>query len=360
MKNLHQLVLPTLKSVYAFFNCPKGGFGSAKYGLNSSRVKRLAASSFFVGLLIVLSGWTHAADSNRLVIAAEAGKGLAIASVTGEILWKRPLGAVHDVQLLPNHRLLVNDGWTRVTEINLQKEIVWTYDSAVENGNAGKKLEIHSFQRLANGHTLIAESGVCRLIEVDAEKKLVHEMKLQVAKPHPHTDTRLVRALPNGDYLVCHEGEERVVRYAPDGKILWEFPVPLFGKPRAGGHGPEAFGGKCFGAIVLKNGNYLIATGNGHSVLEVTPAKEIVWKVEQKDLPGITLAWVTTVQELPNGNIVIGNCHAGPENPQIVEITKEKSVVWTWKNFTDFGNGLANTWVVEGEAADSLRAALPK
>ena len=110
----------------------------------------------------------------------------------------------------------------------------------------------------------------------------------------------------------------------------------------------------------MQNGNTLIATGNGHSLLEVTPAKEIVWKLEQNDLPGITLAWVTTVEELANGNLRFGNCHAGPDNPQIIEVTKSKEVVWTFKDFINFGNGLANTLVLEGEAAKNLRARLAK
>jgi len=171
---------------------------------------------------------------------------------------------------------------------------------------------------------------------------------------------RLVRRLDNGHYLVAHEADQIVKEYDADGKIVWEFPVPLFGKASAGGHGPEAFGGKCFAAIRLQNGNTLIATGNGHSLLEVTPAKEIVWKLEQNDLPGITLAWVTTVEELGNGNLRFGNCHAGPNNPQIIEITKAKEVVWTFKDFTNFGNGLANTLVLEGEAAKALRERLAK
>ena len=90
----------------------------------------------------------------------------------------------------------------------------------------------------------------------------------------------------------------------------------------------------------LANGNTLIGGGNGHCVLEVTPAKEIVWKVEQNDLPGITLAWVTCVERLANGNTMIGNCHAGPANPQFIEVTKEKKVVWSFKDFKNFGNSM--------------------
>ncbi len=124
------------------------------------------------------------------------------------------------------------------------------------------------------------------------------------------------------------------------GAVVWEYEVPLFGKERKGGHGPEAFGNSLFSAMRLPNGNTLIGGGNGHCVLEVTPAKEIVWKIEQNDLPGITLAWVTRVERLANGNTLIGNCHAGPEQPQFVEVTPEKKVVWTFKDFTNFGNSM--------------------
>ncbi|MBP88733.1 MAG: hypothetical protein CMJ64_18805 [Planctomycetaceae bacterium] len=61
-----------------------------------------------------------------------------------------------------------------------------------------------------------------------------------------------------------------------------------------------------------------------HSVIEVTPEKKVVWSLHQDDLPGVRLAWVTTLQVLPSGNIVIGNCHAGRDNPQLVEVTREK------------------------------------
>ena len=39
---------------------------------------------------------------------------------------------------------------------------------------------------------------------------LLKEVPLQVDNPHPHTDTRLVRRLPSGNYLVCHERDGAV------------------------------------------------------------------------------------------------------------------------------------------------------
>jgi hypothetical protein len=46
------------------------------------------------------------------------------------------------------------------------------------------------------------------------------------------------------------------------------------------------------------------------------------------------------LQLLPNGNLIISNTHAGPDNPQLIEVTRDKKVVWTFKGFTNFGNNL--------------------
>src|SRR5258706_4088 len=208
------------------------------------------------------------------------------------------------------------------------------------HGNAGKPVEGHAFQRLDNGLTMIAESGPARIIEVDSAGNLRHEVKLKINHPSANSDMRLVRKIANGNYLVAHESDGAVREYDGRGLVVWDYEVPLFGKARKGGHGPEAFGNSVFSAIRLPNGNTLIGAGNGHSVLEVRPQKEIVWKIEQNDLPGITLAWVTRVERLPNGNTLFGNCHAGPNNPQFIEVTADRKVVWTFKDFKNFGNSM--------------------
>ncbi len=171
---------------------------------------------------------------------------------------------------------------------------------------------------------MIAESGVARIIEVDRNGRLLKEIPLVVDHPSTHSDTRLVRSTGSGTYLVAHESDGKVREYDREsGRVVWEYEVPMFGKQAKNGHGPEAFGNRLFTALRLTSGNTLIATGNGHSVLEVTPEKEIVWQIHQDDLPGIRLAWVTTLEVLPNGNRVIGNCHAGPGQPLLIEIESE-------------------------------------
>lgn len=276
------------------------------------------------------------APGRRILAGDDSTRRLAIIAPDGSVEWEIPVTAIHDAAELPNGNILLQQGWTKVQEVTRDHQVVWEYDAA--KANPGKPVEVHAFQRLPDGLTMIAESGPARIIEVDRAGKVHHEVKLQVDHPNAHADTRLVRKLANGHYLVAHEADGRVREYDAQGKIVWQFDIPLLGQDRKGGHGPEAFGNSVFSASRLANGHTLIGTGNGHSVLEVDRAGKTLWKISQNDLPGITLAWVTRVERLPNGNTLIGNCHAGPENPQLIEVTPERKAVWTWKDFTHFGN----------------------
>ncbi|MES2658846.1 MAG: hypothetical protein V4689_09520 [Verrucomicrobiota bacterium] len=278
------------------------------------------------------------AASRRILAADDSVKRLGIVSPSGKLEWEIGIGSIHDAQVLPNGNILLQQGWNRIVEVDRHKGVVWEYDAGSLNGNAGKKVEVHSFQRLADGNTMIAECGTARIIEVDTEGKMLKEVKLKIDHPDSHIETRLVRKLESGNYLVAHCSDGCVREYNPTGAVVWEFDMPLFGKEPKDGHGPEGFGNMVFSAIRLKSGNTLVGGGNGHCVLEVNPAKEIVWKIDQNDLPGITLAWVTHVRRFPNGNTLFGNCHAGPDQPQMIEVTKDKHVVWTFKDFTSFGN----------------------
>jgi mono/diheme cytochrome c family protein len=286
------------------------------------------------------------------ILATDKGM-IAIVGYDGKIEWQHKARSVHDLKQLANGNILFQTDKTTIVEVNPKtNKKVFEYNSATMNGNKGKKIEVHSFSRLKNGHTMIAESGATRIIEVDNSGKIHNQFKLQVKNPHPHRDTRLVTVTDKDNYLVAHEGDGIIKEYTRDGKVVWEYAVPLFDKKPARGHGPTAWGNQAFCALRLPNGNTLIATGNGHSVLEVSPEKEIVWHLEQNDLKGITLAWVTTLELLPNGNYMIGNCHAGPDNPQIIEINKNKEVIWSFKDFNNFGNALSNSQILD--AADDL------
>ncbi len=288
-------------------------------------------------------------SEDRLVLlGASYGKNvLAICESSGDVVWRLDTAGPekghaghHDVHMLPTGQILYHDSWTLTKEITLGKKTVWEYDSKTQNGNAGKGVDVHAFARLADGTTMIAESGVGRIVYVDAQGVLRREVPLGEGG---RRKTRLVRLLDNGHLLACAEDPGVVTEYDGAGEIVWEYPV----------------GTRVYGAIRLRNGNTLIASGSGHSVLEVTPAKEVVWEIRDT-VPGtsIKLAWTTTLQELPNGNLVIGNCHAGEGQPQIFEITRDKKVVWKFDEWELVGNGLACWEILEGERAALVRKGL--
>lgn len=302
-------------------------------------------------MLLTLPAVAIAADppeqTRRFIVADSSQKRLAIIAEDGTTEWEYSIGPLHDFQLLPNGHLLLQDNWTHVIEVDLKtKEVVWEYDATKQEGALGRRIEVHAFQRLKDGRTMIAESGRARFVMVDSDGQITHVIPMKLEAPHPHRDTRLARVLKNGNILACHEGDGAVREYSPTGRVVWEYKVPLFGRQRARGHGVDAFGNQCFHAIRLKNGHTLIATGNGHSVIEVTAAGQDVWSIHQNDLPGIQLAWVTSLQQLPNGNVLIGNCHAGPNNPQVIEVNRQKEVVWKFHDFERFGNATTTSRIL--------------
>jgi hypothetical protein len=277
------------------------------------------------------------------VLAAAKGR-VALLNDKGEVEWEvANRFDPHDLTLLPNGNVLFSTAADTVVEMDRDRKVVWKYVARPKEGYTGR-VEVHAFQRLDDGTTMVAESGNRRLVEVDKDGKIVREVPLTVDKPDAHRDTRLARKLENGNYLVCHENDGMVREYDPKGKVVWSYALDLAGRKRTPGH--DGHGTEVYGALRLPNGNTLIAGGNNNRVLEVNPRGEIVWSIDHDELPGIRLFWVTSLEVLPNGNVVFGNCHAGPDNPQLIEVTRDKKVVWTFLDAKSFGNDLAAAMVV--------------
>ncbi len=278
------------------------------------------------------------------LVGADRGK-ISILKANGEVEWQidNPF-VVHDMQVLPNGNILYQSDPKTLVEVTLKKEVVWKYTCKPKPGYNGA-IEVHGFQRLKNGLTMIAETGNLRIIEVDKEGNIQKEVPITVDTPNSHRDTRRVRKLDNGHYLACHEGDGVVREYDDKGTVVWSYKLDLGGRERSPGH--DGHGTEVFNAVRLKNGNTLIAGGNNNRVLEVDKEGKVVWSVDYNELPGIRLYWVTGLQVLPNGNIIIGNTHAGPDNPQLIEITHDKKVVWTLKNWDTFGNDLCAALVLD-------------
>ena len=152
------------------------------------------------------------------------------------------------------------------------------------------------------------------------------------------TQARWARHTATGTLLACSE-RGVVTEYDRTGKVVWDTSSTRVG------------------AIRLINGNTLIASGSSKASWK-SPEKRSLGNQDQVPGTDISLGWMTCLQELPNGNRIIGNCHAGDENPQVFEITKDKKVVWQWDQWDLVGNGLACWQVLSDEQSALVRKKL--
>ena len=269
---------------------------------------------FFTLAICALTALAPAAETSHPFACTDYSQGkVFIVSAAGKAEWEYPAPTCNDLWVLPNGNLLFNTGHG-VKEVTRAKEVVFDYQS---------KSEIYACQRLANGNTFVGECNAGRLLEVNPAGKIVKEVRLlPEGKDGGHTYMRNARALANGNYLVCHYGEQVVREYDPQGKPVTTIPAP---------GGPHS-------AMRLPNGNTLIANGdmksaNGPRVFEVDPAGKTVWEVKDGDLPGIQLVFMTGLQRLPNGNTVVSNWLGHGKlgtAPHLIEITPDKQVKWTF------------------------------
>ncbi len=229
----------------------------------------------------------------------------------GKVIWDhKPPSIAVIFQVLPNGNVLYAYGGkpTGVREINRKGDEVWNYVSQCP--------QVLGCERLANGNTLVAEQGPCQAVEVNPKGDVVRVTPLKTSHESYHLQVRNVHKLANGNILAAHEGEGAVREVDVDGKVVWEYT------------GVENTGD----AQRLKNGNTLISCGTQKRVIEVTPDKKIAWQFTAADAPELNITWVSSIQQLPNGHLLIGNFLRGQEGKgaHAFEVTREKKVVWTW------------------------------
>ena len=240
-------------------------------------------------------------------------------SPEGKIVWQFKAPRTDDAWMLPNGNVLVAYAASRgkggVMEVTPDKKVVFRHEIAGE---------VHAVQRLADGNTLLGDSGRGRLIEVSPAGKVVRQVKLKYAKGG-HGMMRHARKLPNGNYLVAHHVNKVVREYAPDGKVVQEIKTD---EP-------------AFAAVRLANGNTVCS--DWHTLKEVDPKGKVVWKMTKKEIveqlvPGgketdSGHALMTGIQVLPNGNIVVANYFGhsrGPHGAVLFEVTRDKKVLWQY------------------------------
>jgi len=252
------------------------------------------------------------AEGHRFACADYSQGKVFIVAADGQVEWEYPAASCNELWVLLSGNLLFTTGHG-VQEVTREKKVVFNYES---------KSEIYACQRLANGNTFIGECNAGRLLEVEPSGNIVKEIRLLPAgKDGGHLYMRNARRLANGHYLVAHYGEQVVREYDAHGKLVREIPAAS---------GPHS-------VVRLANDHTLIACGDmvkdGARVFEVDAEGRTVWEIRSRDLPGISLKFMTGLQRLPNGNTVISNWQGHGQfasGPHIIEVTPAKQVVWTF------------------------------
>ncbi|HEY2784101.1 MAG TPA: PQQ-binding-like beta-propeller repeat protein [Fimbriiglobus sp.] len=264
-----------------------------------------------IPLIVVFVAPLSAAEPIRHAFLA-TGADTFILDEAGKVTWKYAAGTRDGWVLTNGHVLLA-----------LSKSKSFPGGAAIEvdqNGKTqfefkGTQDEVNTVQPLGDSTVLLTEAGdKPRILEVNRSGKILADVPIQAQTKDHHLQTRMTRKLSNGHYLVPQLTDRVVREYDPNGKIVWEVKTP---------HMP-------FTAIRLPDGHTLIGCTLGNLVIEVDKDGKEVWRVTNDDLPGKPIDDACGVQRLENGNTIITSHHATAGQIKLLEVTREKKIVWTY------------------------------
>ena len=250
-----------------------------------------------------------------------AGTGRAyVLEPNGKISWLRTgCGNIHRVQRCGDSVYYSNGDLFRCRLPDTKAELVYRPKSRVGAGVLG-------FEVMPNGNVVLAVNSTDEIVEFEAGtgreivKFRADPKNAKGETPGAHGHLRMIRKTATGTYLVCCAGASCVREYDARGKLVWEQSVPVM----------------AFDCWRRANGNTLVSHITG--VTEYTPDHREVWSFKAGELPELGLSVLCGIQELANGNLVIGtwaNGELDASKATAFEITREKKLVWAWRPNAD-------------------------
>ena len=257
--------------------------------------------------------WQHQSLMNQTIFLVRGG----------QVVWsysnpKR--GELGDCTRLSNGNIVFSRQFG-ASEITPDKKIVWDYEAP-----AGT--EIHTAYPIGKDRVLLMQNGspAKAILIRKRDNSIEKELSLPTKSPGTHGQFRHVRLTKRGTILAAHMDFGKVSEYTWAGKEIWSIAAP-----------------GAWAAVRLKNGNTLISGNQFGYVREVNGAGKVVWELTKTELPGYRLATVQEVSRLNNGNTLINNWTANlppeqwPRTIQVLEVTRDKKVVWALSDWKDLG-----------------------
>ena len=128
--------------------------------------------------------------------------------------------------------------------------------------------------------------------------------------------------LPNGDFLITDQANERIIEVTPlDKQIVWQYGSTT----GVAGNGPNQLSNPN-SAELLANGNVLIADENNNRAIEVTHdlANPNNLTIVATFTAGNSVSGVAFASRLPNGDTLLTDSN----NSRVVEVDKHDILVW--------------------------------
>lgn len=259
--------------------------------------------------------------------------------------------------------LLGGSGWNKIVIIDKNtKQVEWEHP--LENG-----WECNSAVATPEGNILFAYARGAKLITRD------HQEIWNIAAPDT-CEMQTARLLPDGNYLLGWVGHPAVImEVSPKGEILsrveyetgiedphaqfrqlnknarGNYLMPLFATSEVREISPAGevvrinkLEGTPFTTLALANGNYWIACGDGHSLMEVNlESGDVIRRFGENDIKGARLFFVAGLLSSVDGGLYVCNWqghdkHAVEANsPQVFEINDKGEIVWSLNDNEKFG-----------------------
>ncbi|MFD2866081.1 beta-propeller domain-containing protein [Mucilaginibacter antarcticus] len=251
----------------------------------------------------------------------------------GKVIWTYNTGKgpeFDDVWMLSNGNILFSR-MKYIAVITPDKKVLWRMDFKVPQG--ADHTEVHACQPIGLNKVMFVVNGLppklyvvnIKTGKVEVEHELPFKEPLDAAGIHGQF--RRARVTAQGTYLISYMSRGRVVEYDKDFKEVWSYDIA---QPWA--------------AIRLKNGNTLITNEKDWLTREVNPNKEMIWEFNCKtDLPA-AYQFTSAPQSctrLANGNTIFTSRGQSGNGPQIIEVTRDKKVVWVLHDWKTVGDGTA-------------------
>jgi hypothetical protein len=243
---------------------------------------------------------------------------------TKEIEWEHPLEKgweCNSVAATPDGNILFS--YARGAKvITREHQEVW-------NIPAPDTCEMQTARVLPNGNYLLAWVGHPAVImEVSPKGDILSRTEYETGIEQPHAQFRQVNKNERGNYLIPLFATSDVREVSQDGKLLKA--TKLEGTP--------------FSTYALSNGNYWVACGDGHSLLEVNLDNgEVARRYGENDIKGARLFFVAQLLPAYGEGLYICNWQGHDKNakdansPQLLEIDGNGRVVWSLNDNEKFG-----------------------